>query len=159
MFSKALDMSKRTITDIFFWSTLLSNSSVKWSSADSVEWRFLFPLCRWCMTLFELRKLVNCKRAALSHTLHKIGRSDIGLVFAGSSLSPDLRIGTTSAFLHGSGNVLKVKELLIRRLIMRAITGELSFRILALILSQRGAFLEGRLLIILYTSLVVRDWA
>ena len=107
------------------------------------------------MTLFELRKLVNCKRAALSHTLHKIGRSDIGLVFAGSSLSPDLRIGTTSAFLHGSGNVLKVKELLIRLLIMGAIT----FRILALTLSQRGAFLEGRLLIILCTSLVVRDWA
>ena len=86
------------------------------------------------MTLFESRKLVNCKRAALSHALDKIGRSDIGLVFAGSSLSPDLRIGTISAFFHGSGKVLKVKELLIRLVIMGAITGELSFRILALTL-------------------------
>ena len=70
------------------------------------------------MTLFESRKLVNCKRAALSHTLDKIGCSDIGLVFAGSSLSPDLRIGTMSAFFHGSGKVLKVKELLIRLVII-----------------------------------------
>ena len=132
MLSKALDLSKKTTTDIFFWSMLLSNSSVKWSSADSVEWSFLFPLCRWCMTLFESRKLVNCEWAALSHTLDKISSSDIGLVFAGSSLSPDLRIGTISAFFHGSGKVLKVKESLIRLVIVGAITGELSFRILAL---------------------------
>ena len=137
---------------------LLSNSQVKWCSADSVEWSFLFPLCRWCMTLFESRKLVNCEWAALSHTLDKIGSSDIGLVFAGSSLSPDLRIGTISAFFHGSGKVLKVKELLIRLVIMGAITGELSFRILALTLSQQGALFEGRLLIILCTSLVVMGW-
>ena len=137
---------------------LLSNSSVKWSSADSVEWSFLFPLCRWCMTLFESRKLVNCDWASLSHTLDKIGSSDIGLVFAGSSLSSDLRIGTVSAFFHGSGKVLKVKELLIRLVIMGAITGELSFRILALTLSQPGAIFEGRLLIILCTSPVVMGW-
>ena len=137
MLSKALEMSKRTITDIFFWSMLLRNSLGKWSSAASVEWSFLFPLCRWCMTLFEWRKLLNCKWAALSHTLDKIGSSDIGLVFAGSSVSPDLRIKTISAFFHGSGKVLKVKEL-IRLVIMGAITGELSFRILALTLSQPG---------------------
>ena len=93
---------------------LLSNSSVKWSSADSVEWSFLFPLCRLCMTLFESRKLVNYKSATLSHSLDKIGSSDIGLVFAGSLLSPDLRIGAISAFFYGSRKVLKVKELLIR---------------------------------------------
>ena len=137
MLSKALEMSKRTITDIVFWSMLLRNSLGKWSSAASVEWSFLFPLCRWCMTLFEWRKLVICKWAALSHTLDKIGSSDIGLVFAGSSVSPDLRIKTISAFFHGSGKVLKVKEL-IRLVIMGAITGELSFRILALTLSQPG---------------------
>ena len=98
-YQKLLDMSKRKTTDIFFWSMLLlSNSSVKWSSADSVEWSFLFPLCRWCMTLFESRKLVNCEWAALAHTLDKIGSKNIGLVFAGSSLSPDLRIGTICAF-------------------------------------------------------------
>ena len=140
MLSKALDMSKRTITDIFFWSMLLSNSSVKWSSVVSVEWSFLFPLCRWCMTLFESRKLVNCMWAALSHTLDKIGSSDIGLVFAGSSLSPDLRIGTIYVFFHGSRKILKVKEL-IRLIIMGVITGELSFRILTLTLSQPGALL------------------
>ena len=53
-------------------------------------------------------------------------------MFAGSSLSPDLRIGTISAVFHGSGKVLIVKELLIRLVIVGAITGELSFRILAL---------------------------
>ena len=42
--------------------------------------------------------------------------------------------------------MLKVKELLIRLVIMGAITGELSFRILALLnLSQPGALFEGRL--------------
>ena len=91
------------------------------------------------MTLFESRKLVNCKSAALSHSLDKISSSDIGLVFAGSLLSPDLTIGAISAFFHGSGKVLKVKELLIRFFIIRAITGELFFRILALTLSQPGA--------------------
>ena len=55
----------------------------------------------------------------------------------------------------GSGKVLKVKELLIRLAIMGAITGEMSFRILALTLSQPGALFEGRLLIILCTSPVV----
>ena len=140
MLSKALDMFKRTITDIFFWSMLLRNSSVKWSSTASVEWSFLFPLCLWCMTLFEWRKSVNCKWAALSHILDKIGSSGIGLVFAGSSLSPDLRIKTISAFFHGSGKLLKVKEL-IRLVTMGAITGELSFRILTSTLSQPGALL------------------
>ena len=52
-------------------------------------------------------------------------------------MSPDLRIKTISAVFHGSGKVLKVKEL-IRLVIMGAITGELSFRILALTLSQPG---------------------
>ena len=140
MLSKALKMSKGTITAIFFWSMLLSSSSVKWSRAASVEWSFPFPLCRWCMTFFEWRKLVNCKWAALSHTLDKIGSSDIGLVFAGSSLSPDLRIGTIYVFFHGSRKILKVKEL-IRLIIMGVITGELSFRILTLTLSQPGALL------------------
>ena len=102
------------------------------------------------MTLFESRKLVNC-----INTLNKIGSSDIGLVFAGSSLSPDLRIGTISAFFHGSGKVLRVKKLLIRLVIMGAITGELSFRTLMLTLSQPGALFEGRLLIILCTSPVI----
>ena len=67
-------------------------------------------------------------------------------MFAGSSLSPDLRIEKMSAFFHGSGKVLEVKELLIRLVIMGAITGELSFRILALTLSQPGALFEGTLL-------------
>ena len=63
-------------------------------------------------------------------------------MFAGSSLFPDLKIGTISAFFHGSAKVLKVKELMIRLVIMGAITGELSFRILALTLSQQGALFK-----------------
>ena len=88
------------------------------------------------MTLFESRKLVNCKWAALSHTLDKIGSSDVGLLFPGSLLSADLRIGTISAFFHGSGKVLKVKDFGVN-------------------LSQPGALFELRLLIILCTSPVV----
>ena len=64
-------------------------------------------------------------------------------MFAGSSLSPDLRVGTISAFFHGSGKVLRVKKLLIRLVIMGAITGELSFRTLLLTLSQPGALLKA----------------
>ena len=58
-------------------------------------------------------------------------------MLAGSLLSADLRIRTISAFFYGSGKVLKVKELLIRLVIMGAITGELSFRILALTYHNR----------------------
>ena len=39
--------------------------------------------------------------AALSHTLDNISK-EIGHLFAGSSLSPDLRIGTISDFFPGS---------------------------------------------------------
>ena len=49
----------------------------------------------------------------------------------------------------------KKKELLIRLVIMGAITGELSFRSWALTLSQPGALFEDRLLIILCTLPVV----
>ena len=59
--------------------------------------------CIWRIILLESRKLTSCEWAAFSHTLHKIGSTEIGLVFAGSSLSPDLRIGTISAFFHSSG--------------------------------------------------------
>ena len=67
-------------------------------------------------------------------------------MFTGSSLFPDLKIGAISALFHGSAKVLKVKELIIRLVIMGAITGELSLRILALTLSQQGALFEGRTL-------------
>ena len=48
-----------------------------------------------------------------------------GLVFAGSLLSPDIGIGTTSSFFQGSGKLFEEKELLIRLVVMGAITGEL----------------------------------
>ena len=54
----------------------------------------------------------------------------------------DLRIGTISAFFHGSGKTLKVKELLIRLVIMGAIAGELSFRILALTYHNQELYLK-----------------
>ena len=66
-------------------------------------------------------------------------------MFAGSSLSPDLRNGTISTYFLGSGKLLKEKELVIRLVMMGAIRGELSFRILAFTSSQPGAFLDGKL--------------
>ena len=56
--------------------------------------------------------------------------------------SPTKECGAISAFFHGSAKVAKVKELLIRLVIMGAITGVLSFRILALTLSQQGALFK-----------------
>ena len=76
-------------------------------------------------------------------------------MFAGSSLSPNLRIGTISAFSQGGGRLLKEKELLIRlvnKTTMGAITGDLSFRMFAFTLSQLGALLDGKLVIIVCTS-------
>jgi len=67
-------------------------------------------------------------------------------VFAGSSLSPDLRIGTISAFFQESGKLLEWKELLIRLVITGAMTDKLSFKALALTLLQPGALFDGRLL-------------
>ena len=66
-------------------------------------------------------------------------------MFAGSSLSPDLRNETISTYFLGSGKLLKEKELVIRLVMMGAIRGELSFRILAFTSSQPGAFLDGKL--------------
>ena len=92
-----------------------------------------------------MSRLTSCERAALSHTLERIGVSEIGLVFAGSSLSPDVRNGTISTYFLGSGKLLKEKELVIRLVMMGAIRGELSFRILAFTSSQPRALLDGKL--------------
>ena len=140
MLSKVLDMSKRTVTDIFLWSMLLSNSSVKQIRSNEI-FCFHFAFDVW----YCLSRLTSCEWAALSHTLERIDISEIGLVFAGSSLSPDLRNETISTYFLGSGKLLKEKELVIRLVMMGAIRGELSFRILAFTSSQPGAFLDGKL--------------
>ena len=140
MLSKVLDMSKRTVTDIFLWSMLLSNSSVKQIRSNEI-FCFHFAFDVW----YCLSRLTSCEWAALSHTLERIDISEIGLVFAGSSLSPDLRNETISTYFLGSGKLLKEKELVIRLVMMGAIRGELSFRILAFTSSQPGAFLNGKL--------------
>ena len=140
MLSKVLDMSKRTVTDIFLWSMLLSNSSVKQIRSNEI-FCFHFAFDVW----YCLSRLTSCEWAALSHTLERIDISEIGLVFADSSLSPDLRNGTISTYFLGSGKLLKEKELVIRLVMMGAIRGELSFRILAFTSSQPGAFLDGKL--------------
>ena len=140
MLSKVLDMSKRTVTDIFLWSMLLSNSSVKQIRSNEI-FCFHFAFDVW----YCLSRLTSCEWAALSHTLERIDTSEIGLVFAGSSLSPDLRNETISTYFLGSGKLLKEKELVIRLVMMGAIRGELSFRILAFTSSQPGAFLDGKL--------------
>ena len=153
MLSKVLDMSKRTVTDIFLWSMLLSNSSVKQIRSNEI-FCFHFAFDVW----YCLSRLTSCEWAALSHTLERIDISEIGLVFADSSLSPDLRNGTISTYFLGSGKLLKEKELVIRLVMMGAIRGELSFRILAFTSSQPGALLDGKLVIILCTSPLVMDW-
>ena len=140
MLSKVLDMSKRTVTDIFLWSMLLSNSSVKQIRSNEI-FCFHFAFDVW----YCLSRLTSCEWAALSHTLERIDISEIGLVFAGSSLSPDLRNETISTYFLGRGKLLKEKELVIRLVMMGAIRGELSFRILAFTSSQPGAFLDGKL--------------
>ena len=68
-----------------------------------------------------------------AQTLDIMGRRDIGRVLEGSSGSPDLRTGMTSA-------------------ILASVIGKLSFNILAVTLSGPGALFDGKDLIIFPTS-------
>ena len=97
--SNTFNMSSRTITDIFLSSMFFTISSVKWSSAVSVEWNFLFPLCKGdsILLLSKNSKNTNCVCADLLQTFDIMGNSDMGCVSEGSSGSPDSRMEITSA--------------------------------------------------------------
>ena len=86
---------------------------MKLSKAVSVEWNLLLPLCSFEIFSLWSRKITNCECAVLSPTLNMMERRDIGHVLEGSSGSPDLRIGMTSAnfhtILHTEGSINKVR--------------------------------------------------
>ena len=65
---------------------------------------------------------------------------------AGSSGSPSLGTGTTSAIFHALGKESSLKELLINLVITGTVNGQLSFKTLAEILSKPGALLLHKLL-------------
>ena len=98
---------------------------------------------------------VEC--AALSQTLDIIGRRDIGCVLEGSSASPNLTRGITSANFQTRANVFEEKEILTKFVIAESVVGKLSFSTLAVTLSRPGALFDGKDLIIFPTSSSVTD--
>ena len=62
----------------------------------------------------------------------------------GFPVSPSLGTQVTSAIFHTRANVLDLKELFIRDVIICNLAGKLSLSILAGILSKPGALLEGK---------------
>ena len=73
-------------------------------------------------------------------------------MFEGSSESPDLRIGMTSADFQTCANVFEENEVLTRFVIAESVTGKLSFSTLAVTLSRTGVLFDGKDLIIFPTS-------
>ena len=62
----------------------------------------------------------------------------------GSSASPDLTRGITSANFQASTNVFEEKEVLTRFVIAESVVGKLSFSTLAVTLSRPGALFDAR---------------
>lgn len=110
------------------------------------------PFTTFQFYFFLSRKSTNCERAAFTQTLDIMGRSDIGCVLEGSSGSPDLRIGMTSANFHTWANVFKENEVLTRFVILASVIGNLSFNILVVTVSWPGALFDWKDLIIFPTS-------
>ena len=137
----------------FFLSIASSTASVVCTRDVSVEWNCLFPLCVDDNRLFDSRYGTNWFKAIRSHTLDKIGNSDIGRLFSGFSWYPCLNIGVTSAVFQINGNVPDVNEALIIVVNVGAIDDKQQFNILTVILSFPGALPEGIELITLSISL------
>ena len=72
-----------------------------------------------------------------------MGRREIGRVLEGSSESPDLRIGMTSADFQTCANVFEENEVLTRFVIAESVIGKLSFSTLAVTLSRPGALFDA----------------
>ena len=93
--------------------------------------------------MFFCRKVLNCSSASFSATFDRTGRSEIGLLLFGSSWSPSLRCGTTSAFFHARGNVELARDRLMIRVIQCGMWGRQSLITEMVILSCPGALLLG----------------
>ena len=89
----------------FISSIALKRWSVTRRLRVSMEWYLLLPL--WCLVRQFLsdRKEVHCCNTCFSATLDSTGRSEIGLLLSGTSWSPFLRWGTTSAFFQARGKM------------------------------------------------------
>ena len=83
-----------------------------------------------------------------------MGRRDIGHVLEGSSGSPDLQMGMTSANFHTCANLfLRERSINKKRFVTLAIViGKLSFNTLAVTLSGLGALFDCKDLLIFPTS-------
>lgn len=75
----------------------------------------------------------------------------------GSSASPHLTRGTTSANLKTCENMFEEKEVLTRFVIAERVVGKLSFNIVVVTLSRLGALFDSKDLIIFPTSSSVTD--
>ena len=88
--------------------------------------------------------MTNCLWPNLSFTLDSTGSNDTDRLLNGFPASPSLGTQVTSATFHALANVLDLKELFIRDVIIGKVAGRLSLSILAGTLSKPGALLEGR---------------
>ena len=77
----------------------------------------------------------------------------MGRLLHGFPLSPSLGTQVTFEIFHKRVNVLDLKELLIKHVIICKVAGTLSLSILAGILSKPGDLLEGKFRIAFATSL------
>ena len=80
--------------------------------------------------------MTNCLWANLSFTLDSTGSNDMGRLLHGFPASPSLEIQVISATFHALANVLDLKELFIRDVIICNVAGMLSLSILAGTLSK-----------------------
>ena len=104
----------------------------------------------------EARKATNCECAALTQTLDIMGRRLIGRVLEGSTGSPDLRKGMTSANFHTCANLLEENEVITRFVISAIVIGKLSFNTTPAVASSGPAALfDGKDLMIFPTSFSV----
>ena len=146
-----------TNIEIFLSSIAFNRSSVRDRSAVSVEWCLRLPVWNCDGLLLLSKNVTNCLWTNLSFTLDNTGSSDMGRLLHGFPASPSLGTQVTSAIFQTRANVLDLKEMFIRDVIMWKVAGKLSLSILAWILSKPGALLERKFRITL-RGRNVRSW-
>ena len=99
--------------------------------AVSVEWCLRSPLWNCDSLLLSSKNLTNCLLANLSFTLENAGNSDMGRLLHGFLASPSLGTQVASAIFHTRANVLNLKQLFIRDVIICKVVGKLSLSSLA----------------------------
>ena len=147
-----------TNIEIFLSSIAFNRSSVRDRRAVSVEWCLRLPVWNCDGLLLLSKNVTNCLWTNLSFTLDNTGNSDMGRLLHGFPASPSLGTQVTSAIFQTRANVLDLKEMFIRDVIMWKVASKLSLSILTRILSKPGALLERKFRITLATSLSVRGW-